>query len=1074
MSTRPRFPRQLLVFISLLCGLGVCSDAQDTGGAVIVVSAASYAPVVAPLSLASVFTRQLENTEYQGAELAEDGTLPLQLGGVSVRVDNSGAGIVGISSGRVDFVMPAETLVGKRVVEVFRGDELLVRGEAEVGLTAPAVFSEDGSGRGPALARNAITGQPGPFRVFTSQPGAGSQPTEIRLVATGLRFAGNPDRNQPSEDVAGQIRARLLRATGAPVTLPVVRCQAWSGDLTLDRTLPAPRGVGIDELVVTVPSGVAGTGDTLLLIETDEGVSKPVVVSFRPTPVLAVTSVTPSQVRPGEAVTIRGTGFATQEAGIQSRNFASLQAVDGRLVPLLVLRAAASTMDALVLPAPSSSDRELFVGRTNVCVETDSESACSRGPILEILPVEDLGVAAGEKWLEYLQAFHAQLLALSEGVLPPKAFSRLREEILESEARNRNLVDAARAGIPEVQRIENVEDGRTVEFWFDEAFYRTLDASVQKVPVQQVASLANEIKRASLSARWAEGDCGLTGETFALEAKRLRGLIDKGEQVLSITVAVIDGILAAQGCATAVACSAALQMSTILAGVAFWAPFADIVELEYNNTVLLESLQVSPATVTVNPRTSAPFTVHGRFVSRQGHELLFDFAKRLVFYWLEGKLNAIGVVKKGQIVESVLGRAVNSFIVQTADFLVNRTVDNVREAESADVAEIGSRSLVWCCTTPVPSGATLQLANVNPCRSTSATGVQASSSRALPYSVFARSEVLWLHEFADPPWASVYVRVTTVPTLQKLTVPPSVTGGSVFQGRIELGAAAPDNGFTVSLRFSSSAAKVANDSVRVQPGATSANFEVTTTKVTAPTTLTVTATAGNDSLKSELTLVPPLPAPSQISPASGTWFRNDPFPRNMKFAWTPVTGASAYRVELDYFCTTWEPWVSAAVNGTSYDRAFVGSQPGRWRVAAQDAAGVAGEASPWWGFDFSPNPALLSFPASTCKAQTNPALAPPTLNSPAEGATFSNVPRTLTLRWNSVPGISRYGVQVDYGSGSSWSSDSGVFAALTTTDGTSLTVTFVGAQPGRWRVWAIDEFSRHGPKSAWRNFRYLR
>ena len=29
---------------------------------------------------------------------------------------------------------------------------------------------------------------------------------------------------------------------------------------------------------------------------------------------------------------------------------------------------------------------------------------------------------------------------------------------------------------------------------------------------------------------------------------------------------------------------------------------------------------------------------------------------------------------------------------------------------------------------------------------------------------------------------------------------------------------------------------------------------------------------------------------------------------------------------------------------------------------------------------------------------------------------------------------------------------------------------FMGAQPGRWRVWAIDKDRRHGVKSPWRRF----
>lgn len=32
---------------------------------------------------------------------------------------------------------------------------------------------------------------------------------------------------------------------------------------------------------------------------------------------------------------------------------------------------------------------------------------------------------------------------------------------------------------------------------------------------------------------------------------------------------------------------------------------------------------------------------------------------------------------------------------------------------------------------------------------------------------------------------------------------------------------------------------------------------------------------------------------------------------------------------------------------------------------------------------------------------------------------------------------------------------------------------FVGAQRGRWRVWALDKEGREGFKSAWRSFVYL-
>jgi hypothetical protein len=42
------------------------------------------------------------------------------------------------------------------------------------------------------------------------------------------------------------------------------------------------------------------------------------------------------------------------------------------------------------------------------------------------------------------------------------------------------------------------------------------------------------------------------------------------------------------------------------------------------------------------------------------------------------------------------------------------------------------------------------------------------------------------------------------------------------------------------------------------------------------------------------------------------------------------------------------------------------------------------------------------------------------------------------------------------------------------TQATEYQFEFPGAQPGRWRVWAVDGRGKEGPKSDWRTFRYTR
>jgi hypothetical protein len=92
---------------------------------------------------------------------------------------------------------------------------------------------------------------------------------------------------------------------------------------------------------------------------------------------------------------------------------------------------------------------------------------------------------------------------------------------------------------------------------------------------------------------------------------------------------------------------------------------------------------------------------------------------------------------------------------------------------------------------------------------------------------------------------------------------------------------------------------------------------------------------------------------------------------------------------------------------------------------------------------------------------------PPKLISPANGTSFNNYPRTTTLRWEAVPGVSGYRVEVQYQSGVSWYTWRNV-----TVTGTSYTFNFVGAQPGRWRVTAISGGGVQGPPSGWWGFRY--
>jgi eukaryotic-like serine/threonine-protein kinase len=107
-------------------------------------------------------------------------------------------------------------------------------------------------------------------------------------------------------------------------------------------------------------------------------------------------------------------------------------------------------------------------------------------------------------------------------------------------------------------------------------------------------------------------------------------------------------------------------------------------------------------------------------------------------------------------------------------------------------------------------------------------------------------------------------------------------------------------------------------------------------------------------------------------------------------------------------------------------------------------------------------PAAVSLPLTPAQ------LAPP------DGAVFDHYPRDMTVSWAPVAGAASYWVEVEYcqpprcvdGVTAPWYREN-----LTAT---SFSFSFVGGQPGRWRVWAVGPTSLESPKSTWWQFYFTR
>jgi hypothetical protein len=210
--------------------------------------------------------------------------------------------------------------------------------------------------------------------------------------------------------------------------------------------------------------------------------------------------------------------------------------------------------------------------------------------------------------------------------------------------------------------------------------------------------------------------------------------------------------------------------------------------------------------------------------------------------------------------------------------------------------------------------------------------------------------------------------------------------------------------------------------------------------------------------------VSPLPAPIPVSPINNQHFPATP--RKLRLEWTPVTGAGGYTVTLQWYSNTpqGKTWLAKSITFIGVTSAWVefpANCPGRWCVRALRKENMENHSpdSPWSDFDF-----------------TIQILETPTLISPANSQSFSNYPRKTTLTWKAVPNATGYVVAVDacqdrqVSSSSIWQN----VVPKTIVQATSFTFNFVGAQPGRWCVFAINSanaYQQSNP-SAWNNFSY--
>ena len=186
------------------------------------------------------------------------------------------------------------------------------------------------------------------------------------------------------------------------------------------------------------------------------------------------------------------------------------------------------------------------------------------------------------------------------------------------------------------------------------------------------------------------------------------------------------------------------------------------------------------------------------------------------------------------------------------------------------------------------------------------------------------------------------------------------------------------------------------------------------------------------------------------------------------FQWSECRGADRYHLFVIGASASIPVVDDDRVSTTSYEsrrRAWIapGNDQGwNWRLRAR----IDGNWRDWSAsqvFDVEPVDADCA------------ALPPPQQIAPPDGAVFDHFPRTTTLEWALVPQAASYSLDLESCQNPSClEGQTNAYPPVIGLTSASYTFNFVGAQPGRWRVWAVNASGAPGSKGGWREFRFTR
>ncbi len=210
------------------------------------VSAASYGPNLADKSIVAAFGAALATSTTVASTIP----LPTTLAGTTVKIrDSEGvertAPLFFVSSGQINFQIPAGTAAGASFVTITNADGVGATGEINVSATAPAIFTANAQGSGAAAALDAIRYTLGPFDAKQ----ANGEPNILAVYGTGL----GGDATDTDGNVNASVTASVTASMGgqAATVLYAGRAPGFVGLNQFNLTLPANLAAGTHTLTIT-------------------------------------------------------------------------------------------------------------------------------------------------------------------------------------------------------------------------------------------------------------------------------------------------------------------------------------------------------------------------------------------------------------------------------------------------------------------------------------------------------------------------------------------------------------------------------------------------------------------------------------------------------------------------------------------------------------------------------------------------------------------------------------------------------------------------------------------------------